>query len=245
MGRRAGTIAAYAGPFLLTVALLTAMLAPPVAAAPYPPLPFAGRSYFGNLSASPVAPGASTSVAFTVTNPGNRSLVGVLVTLGVYAFNGYPGDASAILPVANAPVLSNGTASGASVVVAVGTVVTGGTAHGSVAVTTSTDTPAGTFAVRIAVAFNVSGTAYRLESRGWFNETVWAAATIPNGTTGAPTLNLTRLGVSGVVPETAVLVTPSGWPIALGALLAGGFVLVGLGAWVYFRRGSRSRSGAG
>lgn len=228
----------------LVVALLLGPALPAAAAAGYPPLPLGlDRAFLGNLSAPNLAPGASGSLAFSVSDPLPSALDAVVVTLGVYAFNGFPGNATST-SVAGAPILSTPTASGAAVSVDVGALSNGSTYHGSVGVETSASTPNGAYAVRTAVAFTLAsnGTAYRLESRGWFNDSLWRAATeLPNGSV---TLNLSVLGVSGVVPETAIGVAASDWGWLLGAVVAAAVVLVGAGAWVYFRRGPTSRSGA-
>jgi len=180
--------------------------------------------------ADPVAVGATLSA--------------VVVSFEVYAFNGFPGNATAFVPVANAPVLANTTASGKFVTVAFAAIAPGASDAGSVSVVTSSDTPAGTFAIRIAVNFTLNASAYRLASRGWFTADQWANGT--EAANGTAKLNLTALGnISGVVPETALLVSPGGWDIALAALLIGGLALVGAGAYVYFRRSPGSKSGAG
>ncbi|MGB6500499.1 MAG: hypothetical protein WBG19_03745 [Thermoplasmata archaeon] len=204
------------------------------------------RQFLGNLSVPSLAPGGSTELRYSLEDPTKMagSLTRVVLTFQVYAFNGYPGDASALLPVANSPVLSNTTASGSTVTVSTASLATGASLIGSIGISTSTDTPAGTFAIRTAIAFELTATSYLLESRGWFSASVWASATeAPNGTA---TLNLSRLGVSGLLPETAVLVASSDWAWALGALLAGAFVLLAAGAWFYYsRRGPGSSSGVG
>ncbi|MFY9717817.1 MAG: hypothetical protein WAK40_07810 [Thermoplasmata archaeon] len=203
------------------------------------------RQFLGNLSVPSIAPGSSASLHYSLADPRamGATLQHVLLSFQVYAFNGYPGDASALLPVANSPVLSNHTASGSSVNISLPSLVAGTPMLGSIGVATSANTPAGTFAIRTALSFNIGATAYRLESRGWFSATMWASATeAPNGTA---TLNLSELHVSGVIAETAVLVVSSDWGWALGALLVGAFVLLAAGAWVYSRRGPTSRSGAG
>lgn len=229
---------------LALVAVAVVVPLPTARANSYPPLPEPGRSFLSNLSAPSVTPGASGSVAFELSDPGNAStMTGAVVTLAVYAFNGFPGDASASLPVAHAPTLANATASGPVVNVSVGTLSPGGSYRGEVGLATSPDTPIGTFAIRTAVTFDFGGNAYRLESRGWFSASVWQNATsTPNG---SATVNLSLLNVSGIVPETAVLVRTSSWPIVLGAMLAVGLALVGAGAYVYFRRTASSSSGAG
>jgi hypothetical protein len=242
---RAGGAASIA---ILASLLVLAGGASPARAAGYPPLPGGvgdDRELLDNLSAPSIVPGGSGEISFEVTAPSTppTSLVGVVVELEVYAFNGYPGTGAAPLPIAHAPLLSNTTTSAEDVLVDLGNLTAGASARASVGFATTAATPAGTYAVRTAVSFTESGTAYRLESRGWFNATLWTKATeLPNGTA---TLNLTLLGVSGVVAETGLVVSPSGWNAALAIVAGVGFVLVGLGAWAYFRRSPGSTSGTG
>lgn len=243
-GPRLGAGLSAAG--LALAVLLVVAPVPGARATPYPPLPIAlDRQFLGNLSAPDLAPGASGTLRFALSNPLSVGLDAVVLALEIYAFNGFPGNASATVPVAGAPILVTPSSSGEAANVSVGALGTGGLYRGSVGVATSASTPDGAFAVRAALSFDLAsnGTAYRLESRGWFNASTWAAATeLPNG---SATLNLSVLGVSGVLPETAVFVAnTSTWEWLLGGLLAGAFVLVGLGAYVYFRRGPGSRSGS-
>lgn len=232
-------------PAVIAAAALAAFLVVPAPALGYPPLPVGlSRGFLGNLTAPVLVPGASGSVTFTVSDPLPSALDGVVVTFEVYAFNGFPGGSPTLAPVPGAPLLTTPSSSGATANVTVGTLANASVFHGSVGVQTSDSAPNGAFALRTALSFTLAsnGTGYRLESRGWFNATTWAAATeLPNG---SATLNLSRLGVSGVTPETAVEVAASDWPWVLAALLAGSVVLVGAGAYVYFRRGPGSRSGA-
>ncbi len=213
------------------------------AASGYPPLPIADdRGFLGNLSAPTLAPGSSGTLTFSVGDPLAAPLVGAVLTLEVYAFNGFPGNATDFVPVAGAPVLVTPTTSGPTANVSLGGIAPHSVARGSVQVATSATTPNGAFAVRTALQFSANGTAYRLASRGWFSAAVWANATeLPNGSV---TVNLTRLGVSGVLPETAVVVASSTFEWVLAALLAGAVVLVAAGAFVYFRRGPGATSGA-
>ncbi len=242
-GGRRRTHAVSVAVALFALALVVGA-SPAARAAPYPPLPVAlDRDFVGNLTAPTLAPGDSGAIAFTLSNPLAGTISSVAVTLDLYAFNGFPGNDTSAVPVAGAPVLTTPTTSGPYANLSAGTLGPGARYSGSVGVATSASTPSGAFAVRIAVAFDLAsnGTAYRLESRGWFSGAVWQAATeLPNGSV---TLNLSVLGVSGVVPETTVYVASSSWDWVLGGVLAAGFVLVGLGAWVYFRRGPGSTSG--
>jgi hypothetical protein len=245
VARRRRASRAPRGLALACVVSLLALALPGLArATTYPPLPIEdGRDLVGNLSAPTLAPGASGAIGFTVHDPLPDPLTAGELTLAVYAFNAFPGNATSFVPVAGAPVLSAAGASGAAVNVSLPSLSPGATYRGSVGVTTASSTPSGTFAVRTALTFRLASnaTTYLLESRGWFTASAWAAATEePNG---SATLNLSRLGVSGVTPETAVLVAASDWDWVLGSLLAAAIVLAGVAAWIYFKRGPGSTSG--
>ena len=226
----------------VALAVLFVLLPNPVAASS-PPLPLAyDGTLLSNLSAPSLAPGASGTLSFRVADPASFGpMSSVLLTLQVYAFNAFPGNATSTITTAGTPVLVTPSASGTSVNLTLDPLSPGTSEPGSVGVVTSDNTPSGDFAVRSALSFRANGTQFLLESRGWFTASEWAAATELPG--GATTLNLTVLGVSGVTPETAILITSSSWDWALGLLLGGALVLVGLGAFVYFRRGPKSSSG--
>ena len=228
---------------ILTTLLVSATVtAAPLRPGAYPTLPVTdGRQLLGNLSAPTLLAGSSGSVSFTVADPLTVALTSVDLTFEVYAFNAFPGNSTSTVPVSGAPVLTTPATSGSGANVSIGSVLPGTVFHGSVGVSTSSSTPSGTFAVRSLLSFDSNGSVYLLESRGWFSSSEWASATeLPNGSV---TLNLSRLGVSGVLPETAIYVASSGIDWALAILSAAGVVFVGVGAWVYFRRGPGSTSG--
>jgi len=227
----------------LTLGTLTGSI-PLSVAAPFPTLPLAYDSTFlSNLSAPDLSPGASGSLTFQVADPPSfASMTAIALSLDVYAFNAFPGNSTYSIASASTPVLTTPTASGTEVNLSLPSLAPGALEAGSVGVATAANTPAGTFAVRTALSFVANGTSYRLQSRGWFTASEWAAATeLPNGSL---TLNLSVLGVSGVTAETAILVTSSNWDWALALILGASLVLVGAGAFVYFRRGPKSSSGA-
>jgi len=218
----------------------------PAAAQPgtYPALPLGfDAKFLSNLSGPDVAPGTSGTLSFHVGDPARfSSMSDVTLTLDVYAFNAFPGNATSSVASAGTPVLVTPTTSATVVNISLPPLDPGGYEAGSVGVATAGNTPTGTFAVRTALSFVANGTDYRLASRGWFSESAWESATIlPNG---SATLNLSKLGVSGVTAETSILVASSNWEWALGFILGGAVVLVGAGAFVYFRRASKSSSGA-
>jgi hypothetical protein len=216
---------------------------PPARATTYPVVPLGSDRWFvSNLTGAEVTPGAGGSLGLSVGNPlAGITLTAIVLTLDVYAFNAFPGNATSTVGVATAPILSNGSSSGPSVNLSLGSLAPGGTLPETISVATSATTPSGTFAVRTALRFLAGGEAYLFESRGWFTDAQWAAATtVVNGSVG---LNVTALGVSGVAPETSILVTNSDLSTALWAVFGAGVVLVGVAAWLYFRP-PKSSSGA-
>lgn len=235
------------GPHVVTAVVLLLALpllsSRPASATVYPPLVQPGSAFLTNLSAPSVTSGGSSSISFVVANPLAFPITGTVVTLALYAFNGFPGDAVRGLPVGDAPTLGNGSSSGPTVNVSLGAIASGASVGGSVRCQSSAASPAGAYAVRVALSFHGNGSDYRLLSRGWFTASLWANAT--RGPNGTASLNLTMLNVSGVVPETAVFLRVGTWPVVLDLLLGVGVALVGAGAYVYFRRSGASRSGAG
>jgi len=217
----------------------------PAAAAAPPALPVGedGR-FLTNLSAPVLAPGSSGSVGYRLQDPLPGAMTDVNLTFEIYAFTASPGGRSGGVP--NGSLTFPGTPSPSVVALATFPDVApgAGARAGSVAVAAGGGAGDGSYAIRVALAFTENGSRFLLESRGYFSDAQWEAATLANGSDGPPTLNVTRLGVSGVVPETAVGVDSDPWTVPVLALTALGLLLAGAGAFVYFRRGPGSSSGA-
>ncbi len=226
----------------LLALLLLAALSSPVARAAFPPVPVGvGGGFVTGLTAPVLAPGDGGTISFLLSDPLAADLTGVVITLETYRFNGYPGNATGAVP-SGALALGVGGSWNSTPSLSLGTVVPGAPVPVTVPVASSSSAPPGTYAIRITVDFHANGTAYRLASRGAFSDATWSAATTgPNGTS---TLNLSTLGVSGIVPETAVLLRSNPYPLALTVILGAAIVLAGVGGYYAFRRGPRSRSGA-
>lgn len=212
---------------------------PAARAAGYPPVPPADQGAFlESLAAPSLAPGGAGEVALTVHDPLPLPLTSIVVSLEVYAFNAYPGNATGPVPPGSVTLGGSGTPASN---VSLPDLSPGAAQAISVAVASSSASPTGTYAVRTAITFTENGTAYRLASRGYFDAAAWAAATSgPNGTTE---LNVSRLGVSGVVPETAVLVRTNPFPLVLVLLAGVGAAVVGAGAYFAARERPGSTSG--
>lgn len=214
--------------------LLLIATAPARAAPPLLPLADASRLLSG-LTLPPADAGGSSALSWAVGDPVGAPLENVTLRFEFYAFNAYPGNATAPLP-GDGPQFAG---AGVSSTESLGVVGLAG-ANGSLTVTVPDGAPAGTYAVRTQLTFTANGTGYRLASRGFFTEAQWGAATSTNGSS---TLNVSRLNVSGVVPETALLVRPPA-PTALWALLGVALVLAAAGGYYAWRAAGKSSSGA-
>ncbi len=235
------------------VALAAALLlgasfgATPFAGASYPVLPASdGGELLSNLSAPVLDPGGSGPIGYELANPFAATMSSIRLEFGVYAFSAYPGNSTSPLPASGVPALAGPNGTGSSVTVLIGALPPGGTYPGpsgsELAVSAPSSAPSGTFSIRTALTFTEGGSVYRFESRGYFSTAQWENATLLTNRTS--TLNLSRLGVSGVLPETAVLVEGPSLAPWIDAILGGSIVLAAVGGYVAWRRGPGSSSGA-
>lgn len=242
-GRRGRRAWAWTVP--LTAALL--LIVPGVvgpAGATYPVLPDADWSpLLTHLTGPTLNPGGSGSITFRLGNPLAIEIIPTRVSLQVYAFNPTQGGAVQAPPIESSPTLPGGRLGDNVTPPVLPPIIPSGTTwNWSVPVSIPATAPTGDYAVRFAVTFSANNTTYLLESRGYFSASAWAAATeYPNGT---PTINASELGVSGVVPETSVLVSPSSTPVVLYAVLGVGLGLAALGGYWWTRSETKSKSGA-
>lgn len=250
MNRRArrlgGTTRLPAGLLVAVLALagLASSAAPPAAAAP-PLLPIADDGGFvTDLSAPVLPPGGTGAITFAFADPMTVPLRDATLTLQLYAFAPAPGGSSGPLPSPGVTFPSAGS-NGTTVVLSDLPANPGGGATGeTIPVAAAGGSPDGAYALRISLDFVANGSSYALRSRGFFTSSEWEAATLANGSNAPATINLTALGVSGVLPETAVGVRSASETVPIEVLAAGGVLLAGVGAFVYYRRGPGSRSGA-
>lgn len=211
--------------------------------ASYPVLPDGDWSpILSALTGPTLAPGGSGGVTFRLGDPLPNAIIPTRVSLQVYAFTPTQGGAVQVPGLGSSPTFPDG---------GLGTNVTpptlpplipsGTTWNWSVTVTVPPAAPTGDYAVRFLVSFQMNNSSFLLESRGFFSASAWASATeYANGT---PTINASELGVSGVVPETSILVSPSSTPVVLYAVLGVGLGLAALGGYWWARSDTKSKSG--
>lgn len=235
-------------PALLAIAVPALFVIPSTSAAsPYPALPLAtSNGFLAGLAVPVSAPGTSSTLTWNLHDPLGASLDRVQLRFELYAFNAYPGNATGPIGGGTVPGLSNGSGTfGGSATYALGSLAPKASDAGSTQVLVPTGTPLGAYAVRTSLRFQVNGTDYYLASRGFFSAGAWSYAT--NGSqapAGRPTLNVSRLNVSGVLPETAVTVLAPAQSLWIYGLLAAAIVAAGVGGYYGVRRGPASSSGA-
>jgi hypothetical protein len=221
--------------------LLAAVLTGAPAAATYPVLPDSTWSpILSQLSGPTLTPGGTGAVSFRLGNPLPDEWEDARVSLEIYAFNPTDGGAVQPPPGGASPTFPGGTLGNNSTPPSF--LPPGTSWNWSVPVTVPTTAPTGDYAVRFAVSFSMNNTTYVLESRGFFANATWASAT--HYVNGTPTINASDLGVSGVIPETSILVSPAGTPAVLYGILAVGIGLAGVGAYWWTRSETKSKSGA-
>lgn len=233
--------AALLGLFVLGLLVATSL---PTASGAYAPLSPGTYSKFLTGLAVPVAtPGSTVTLSGTLADPaGFGALSAVNLTLALYGFNGYPGNDTGPLPSDGAPSFVDATSGTTLVTIDIGALAPGAATAISEAIVVPSGAAAGAYAVRSQLSFVENGSPFLLESRGYFSYAAWTNATAgPNGTT---TINLTRLGVSGILPETALPVVSNPYPWALAALAGAAIVCAAAGGYYASRRGPGSRVGA-
>ena len=234
-GRWTRTTAVAFGAILLL--LLPGIVSPGAAA--YPVLPDSEWSpILGELVAPALTPGSSGSITFRVSNPLLTELVSMNVSLAVYAFNPTEGTGAQALPAGGTPTLGRGVL---TYTVAPPVLPATTSWNWTVPVTVPSAAPTGDYAVRFAVSFLSANSSYLLESRGYFSSSAWAAAT--HYSNGTPTINASELGVSGIVPETSILVSSASASYVLYIILGVGLGLAALGAYWWTRSEAKSKSG--
>lgn len=196
--------------------------------------------FLTNLSAPILAPGGAGTLSFRLHDPLVGDLAQLSLRLQVYSYVPTLGSSAGEVP-ADALQLSSPSGAGGNVTLRWATLPAGAEVDGSVTVLCASGAPLGAYLVRTALSFVWNGSSEQFESRGYFSDAAWTAATAGGGA-GSP--NLTALGVDGIVPETAVGVATDGWTLPIYVLAGAGLVLAAAGAFLYYRRGPGSSSGA-
>ena len=178
-----------------------------------------------------IVPGSSGSYGFTVRNRYNGTLVNASLTIEIYKWATLE-DAKDIGNISDPPRISEGR--GQSYTAAIFSLGPNQTASFKISIGTGKQTPQGTYFVKQMMNFSYNGSRLLMKSRGFFSGKEWDNATTDtNGSRAVGGINLTMLGVDGILPDSSFSVKEPipMWPLAI---LIGLTVLFGALALVFY-----------
>ena len=178
-----------------------------------------------------IVPGGSGGYQFTVRNRYNGTFDNASLTVEIYKWATLE-EARDIEHVFSPPRISEGA--GQSYTAAISSLGPNQTYSLKIAISSSKSTPQGTYFVRHGIQFDYNGSHLLMKSRGFFSNRLWDNATTnQNGSRAVGGINLTMLGVDGILPDSSFSVKEPipMWPLAL---LVGLTILFGALALVYY-----------
>jgi len=178
-----------------------------------------------------IVPGSSGSYQFTVRNRYNGTLENASLTIEIYKWATLE-EAKDITGISNPPEIPQGTAQGYTAPFF--SLRPNETISIGITISTSKDTPQGTYFVRQMIQFAYNGMHLLMKSRGYFTNRLWENATTNvNGSQSVGGINLTMLGVDGILPDSSFSVKEPIplWPLGL---LIGLTVFFGVLALVFY-----------
>lgn len=184
-----------------------------------------------NFHTPQIVPGDSGSYEFTVKNRYNGTLTDASLTVEIYKWATLE-EAKDIDRISSPPEIREGLRQ--SYTAPVFSLAHNETFKIRMTVSTSKSTPQGTYFVRHMIQFSYSGTHLLMKSRGYFTNREWEEATTSlNGSRVVGGINLTMLGVDGILPDSSFSVKEPIplWPLALLISLT---VLFGALALVFY-----------
>lgn len=242
-GMRAIPVLAFALGILLTST-------PVVSAASMPPAPAPSNASEGTLAlTSPaVAPGGSGTLTLNLSNPFSKEISTLTWSLDLYFWTAMDNSSAGAIGPSDgwAPHLAvGGNSPSARISASAASLSPGTTRSVDVEVSVPSGCPAGSYFLRSAMNVTLSnGTMYVFQSRGFFSNSLWQEATVASG--NRSTLNLTMLNVSGISPETSIIVSSGGVALWIWGILGMALILGGIGGYLWMRsdRQEASTSGA-
>lgn len=221
------------------ILLLTVLVSGAGRAGAPPPLPLNDGGRILALTSPELTPGSSGPLQVELSNPLKAAWTQTDLTFQVYGYSGPDGNGSTVPGDAWAATLSLPSgATGSEANLTLTSLAPGASQSWTLTVHAPATSPSTTYLIRDQLTFVANGSAYVLESRGYFSNALWAAASV--ATNGTPTLNLTLLGVSGVTPETAVPVSSTTLAPWIWGILAVALILAGVGGYAAMRAPRRS-----
>ena len=174
---------------------------------------------FANFTTPQIIPGNTGKLNFTLTNRYDKPITNVNLTLEIYKYANIH-ESKNISRTEKPPyfVIANSQ----KTFKLWNQIDTGEKMSDAVFyICTREDTEQGTYFVRFMLTFQYNGTTYLMKSRGYFTKEEWYDATTNTTEDDPGNINITKLGVDGIIPETTFGVKKP-WPLwpmyVLGAL---------------------------
>jgi hypothetical protein len=180
-----------------------------------------GNVNFDNFHTPTINPGESGGLCFTVENNYNKTMENVYLTVEIYKYRTEETSKN-MNEISSPPVFTNGAT---RIILHNESITPGEFFQISLKISTSKETPQGTYLVKTKIEFNLNNIPYMMESIGYFSDEEWMNYQ----------LNATCLpsGCAGIIPETSFTVRE---PIPLWPLyvLIGATVFFGVVAAVFY-----------
>ncbi len=144
--------------------------------------------------------GKSAELTYTVKNRYEKKMTDIHLIIGIYELV----QGTSLTPINQVNYIPIIVEIGSSEIALSWYELLPGTSHSeSINISTYKDTPAGTYFVRMMLVFYYDGVQYTMRSRGHFTSEQWHKAeqtATPSDTSG---VNLTTLGITGLLPDSA------------------------------------------
>jgi len=161
-----------------------------------------------NFKCPQIIPGESAIYRFNITNRYNSSIENVTITVELYKLANEK-SAHELETITNAPEIEGGQ--GYIATYKLGNIQANENKTVECRIKTVKGTPQGVYFVRHMISFDTLGGHYVMKSKGYFSNEEWAKATEEGS------INITYLGVDGILPDSAIGVkepVPM-WPLYL------------------------------
>jgi hypothetical protein len=167
--------------------------------------------FFDNFDTPQLRPGESASFGFSIKNRYHDDMMNVTLKAGIYAAAS-PYFYKEIEDVQSPPKIND---QGIESDFFLGTIDNETTVNVTFTISSFSDTTQGTYFVRFQLNFIYNNTDYKMQSRGYFTDLEWDSAT-SNATAEDPgEVDITNLGVDGIIPDSSfkVLEPIPIWPL--------------------------------
>lgn len=184
-----------------------------------------------------IVPGESGKYSFSVRNRYEGPIERATLTIEIYKWATLE-EARDIGRISDPPQVSEGAGQGYTATLP--SLGPNQTTAVSITIGTSKSTPQGTYFVRQMMQFDYNGTHLLMKSRGHFTGQEWDNATTgANGSRAVGGINLTLLGVDGILPDSSFSVKEPipMWPLALLVGLTGFFGALALVLYLMEEKG--------